>query len=216
MKKFLSLLFAVILIALVLSSCSLSIKDLKNDDTDTGIIPGENELPIIPPNVGITKTTELQLTYAYDHVTLAETGEKIASLLVANGYLNNGFGSVTIPNDATAGDIIVVKHTGEIVTQESYPSMMNLKNGTLKSYSVKYAEVIHLTGDEIDAQKIRSNYDFEKEYVIIDKTGRFVSLDEYKGTDLYLVEDQEKVAAQEYGDHQPLPIACMLAYNPRG
>lgn len=50
MKKFLSLLFAVILVVFVLSSCSLSIKDLKNDDTDTGITPGKNELPIIPPN----------------------------------------------------------------------------------------------------------------------------------------------------------------------
>ncbi len=50
MKKILSLLFAVILIALTLSSCSLSIKDLKREDTDTGITPGKNELPIIPAN----------------------------------------------------------------------------------------------------------------------------------------------------------------------
>ena len=222
MKKFLSLLFAVILVVFVLSSCSLSIKNPGGDDTEsdtnnnTGINPGENELPGIPLGPTSTKTTSLQLTYAYDHITLAETGEKIASLLVAGGYLNNGFGSVELPKDCAAGDIILIRHTGEIVTQESYPSMMNLKNGTLKSYSVKYAEVIHLTGDEINAQEIRSSYDFAKEYVIIDKTGRCVTLDEFKGTDLYLVKDQERIAMQFPGVDSPLPIACMLAYNPRG
>ena len=47
MKKLISLLLVVIF-ALTLSSCSLSIKDLTNKDTDTGIDPGENEFPIIP------------------------------------------------------------------------------------------------------------------------------------------------------------------------
>lgn len=54
MKKILPMLLAAILIVLTLSSCSLSIKDLGSDDTEsdtstnTGITPGENELPGIP------------------------------------------------------------------------------------------------------------------------------------------------------------------------
>lgn len=214
MKKILTLLLALMLSVLTLSSCSLSIKDLIRDDTDTEIIPGENEFPIVPPS-SESKTTNLQLTYVYDHTTLAETGEKLASLLVEYGYLMNGFGSVEIPKDATAGDIIVVKHTGEIQVQESYPSMINLKNGTLKSYSIEYAEVIHLSGDEINAQEIKSNYDLISLNVITDKTGRFVSLDDYQGEDLYLVVDKKKQALNPTANDQPTPIACMLAYNPR-
>lgn len=223
MKKFLSLLFAVILIALTFSSCSLSIKNMISDNTDTDsstggadIIPGDNELPGIPLGPTVAKAAKLKLTYAYDHSTLAETGEKIASLLVEYGYLMDGFGSVQIPKDATAGDMILIMHTGEIVVQESYPSILNLKNGTLKSYSIEYANVIHLSGDEINAQQIKDDYDFENPYVIIDKMGRFVTLDEYDGNDLYLVEDQERIGVQGGGDDSPLPISCMLAYNPRG
>ncbi len=216
MKKFLSLLLVISLLALTLSSCSLTIKDLMGADkgTDT-ITPGENELPLIPPSSqGSTKTADLQFTYAYDHTTLAATGEKLATLLVAGSYLMNGFSSVNIPEDAVAGDIITIKYTGEIVTQESYPAMTNLKNGTLKSYSIKYAEVIHLTGDEINAENIKSEYDFEKSYVIIDKVGRFVSLESYSGKELYLVVDQQKMINQD-SDDMPVPIACMLAYDPR-
>ena len=211
MKKLISLLLVAIF-ALTLSSCSLSIKDLINKDTDTGIVPGENEFPIIPASG--EKTTSLQLNYVYDHSTLAETGEKIASLLVAGSYLMDGFSSVTIPKNAVAGDILVIKHTGELVTSTSYPSMTNLKKGTVKSFSVTYAEVICLSGDEISREIMESEYDLENTNVILDKVGRFVSLESYSGKELYLVVDQQKMINQD-SDDMPVPIACMLAYNPR-
>lgn len=209
MKKLISLLLVVIF-ALTLSSCSLSIKDLINKDTDTGIVPGENEFPIIPATS--EKTTSLQLNYAYDHSSLADTGERIASLLVNGSYLMDGLSSVTVPKDAVAGDILVIKHTGELVTNTSYPGMTSLKNGTVKSFSVTYAEVICLNGDEINAEQIKSEYSLSTENVIIDKVGRFVTLDDYDGEELYLVVDQQKLCNCE---DEPKPIACMLAYNPR-
>ena len=222
MKKFLSLFLVIVLLLLALSSCSLGTKNSDGDDTDSDnpndIVPGLNELPGIPvkPSSGETKTKNLQFTYVYDHSKLADTGEKIAALLVEGGYLMGGFESVIIPKDVVAGDVITIKYTGEILTDTSHPGMTFITGGNLKTYSIKYSEVIHLTGEEIDAQRINSEYDLSSTNVIIDKVGRFVPLEEFEGEDLYLVLNQEKAASLSEGDDQPTPIACMLAYNPRG
>ena len=163
-------------------------------------------------------TSYLQYTYDYGwHVTGKLT------LLCDDGYLDNSFGRIEVPNDIVAGDIIKIVHTGEIWTELSYPGSHGLRNGEVISYSFEYAHVIHLTGEAFSIEKIKGCYDYKDAYVIIDRTGKYVSLDEYTGTEIYLVTDQQKYAKiyesidpeQEGVPDVNYPIAAMFAYNPR-
>jgi histidinol-phosphate/aromatic aminotransferase/cobyric acid decarboxylase-like protein len=92
----------------------------------------------------------------------------------------------------------VIKHTGELVTNTSYPGVTNLKNGTVKSFSMSYAEVICLSGDEINAEQIKSEYSLSTENVIIDKVGRFVTLDDYDGEELYLALKEHGILVRHF------------------
>ena len=165
-------------------------------------------------------TTTLQYTYDYGWHVLGKL-----TLLCDDGYLDNSFGRIEVPNDIVAGDIIKIVHTGEIWTQESYPSTHGLYNGHLISYSFEYAPVIHLTGEAYSIEFIKSSYDLDEEYVIVDRVGNFVPLDEYNGDEIYLVIDQKRLPDygwnEDFSDldvEQPdkiIPIASMFAYNPR-
>ena len=158
-----------------------------------------------------------QLNFIYSH-ELSAIGEPLASLLVDDCYLGGDF-DIEFPDDITAGDTITVEYVGTISVQESYPGRMIL-DGEVLSYSFNYADVIHLSGEEFSIENIKNNYEYKKARVIIDREGRYVSLNEYTGNEIYLVTDQEAL----YGDLEgiqdlpsPLvmPVACMLAYNPR-
>ena len=165
-------------------------------------------------------TTTYQYTYDYGEHILGEL-----TLLCKGGYLSSSFGAIERPKDIVAGDIIKIVYTGKIMTQESYPSTHLLTNGRVISYSFEYASVIHLEGDEFSIEKIKSCYDYRYDYVILDRTGKYISLDEYTGTEIYLVTDQKRLPDYGWnGDfsdldvEQPdkiIPIASMFAYNPR-
>lgn len=166
-----------------------------------------------------TRTTYFQYTYDYGWHILGKL-----TLLCKGGYFGNSFGTIERPEDIVAGDIIKLVHTGEIWTQESYPSRHGLSNdGHLISYSFEYAHVIHLTGEAFSIEKIKGCYDYKDAYVILDRTGKYVSLDEYTGTEIYLVTDQQRYAKifenidpeMEAVPDVNYPIASMFAYDPR-
>ena len=165
-------------------------------------------------------TTYFQYTYDYGWHILGKL-----TLLCDGGHFNSSFGTIERPKDIVAGDIIKLVHTGEIWTEESYPSSHGLYNGNLISYSFEYAPVIHLMGEAYSIEFIKNSYDLDEEYVILDRVGNFVPLDEYNGDEIYLVIDQKRLPDYGWnGDfsdldvEQPnkiIPIASMFAYNPR-
>ncbi|MBO5261974.1 MAG: hypothetical protein J6B45_02910 [Clostridia bacterium] len=159
-------------------------------------------------------TTELQMNYIFWYKIFAPTWERLATLVIDNGFLEDGFEDIVLPDDIVAGDIVTIKNTGEWLNRQVYLlSHWSLIKGEVVDFTVEYADVLHLTGEDFDISKIKENYDFTDNYVILDREGRFVTLDEYTGNEIYLVADQKRLAL--YNEGEKYPIACMLAYNPR-
>ncbi|MBE6674636.1 MAG: hypothetical protein E7596_05980 [Ruminococcaceae bacterium] len=155
-------------------------------------------------------TSRLPVTYAYG----CSWSDDIpyAVLLFDDSYLSGGFGTINVPEDITAGDILNIVHTGYILTQETYPGSSFLIDGEVLSYSFTYADVIHLEGEDFSIERIKNDYLHRNymPYVILDRSGRYISLDQYIGDEIYLVVDTEK--SNKDGK---IPVACLLAYNPR-
>lgn len=230
MKKLLSLTLALMLVLFILSSCVIlspnsTVTETKTDtEANTITTTNTNTDEIKEPEADKTDlpTISFSFTYDYGFHKQDENGEPIASLLVDGGYLRGGFEGIEIPDDIVAGDVITIKYTGgEIITQETYPSHTYLYDGEVISYSFDYADVIYYDNMSLKQQKNNLNqiYDFEDSYVILNKTGKFVSLDEYEGEELYLVTDhieyQEVKEQLSNTGSTKYPIACMLAFDPR-
>lgn len=217
MKKLLSLTLALMLVLSIISSC-VSFRPL-DSSTNTLSETQTNTQTSAETNTSNTpQASVISWQFNYDY---GFHRENIVTLLVASSKLMTGFENVTIPDDIVAGDIINIEYTGKILTELSYPGSTSLYNGEVKSYSFTYANVIHLEGEELALQmpNIKLIYDFSDSYVILDRSGKYVSLDEYEGDELYLVTDQEKyekIKEQIEDDVSgKYPVACMLAYNPR-
>ena len=192
--------------------------------TEDSIEPPKEDEPQDPKDpTEKVNTVTWQFNYDYGDwiITPAPSYEPRADLLVDYGNLGRGFDGVVIPDDIVAGDTITIEYTGEITILESYPARIQL-DGEVKSYSFGYAEVTHYEGEDFSIEHIKACYDYKDAYVILDRSGRYVKLDEYTGNEIYLVTDQKKLYGDDLGGIQDLkaplkhPIACMLAYNPRG
>ena len=214
-----------------------SVTDTSKDETTVGStdtsMGGTTEDSIEPPKEGEPQdpkdptekvhTVTWQLNYDYGDWIITPDPSYVpsANLLVDYGNLGRGFDGVVIPDDIVAGDTITIEYTGEITILESYPARIQL-DGEVKSYSFGYAEVTHYEGSEFSIERIKDCYDYKDAYVILDRSGKYVKLDEYTGNEIYLVTDQKKLYGDDLGGIQDLkaplkyPIACMLAYNPRG
>ncbi|MBO5338340.1 MAG: hypothetical protein J6A96_01420 [Clostridia bacterium] len=218
MKKLLSLTLTFLIILSLFSSCVIHIPT--NNKTDSGTnTANTNTTTDNSPDKVEGNVSKLQFNYDYGfHI------ENKLTLLVDSSHLGRGFESIEIPDDIVAGDIINIVHTGSIVTLESYPGQSYLENGEVISYSFSYAYVIHYMKETFNIETIKSSYDYDDAYVILDRTGKYVSLDEYTGDEIYLVVDQEKYQYKQNGassnadkeaPDEIIPIASMFAYNPR-
>lgn len=134
--------------------------------------------------------------------------EGLATLLVDGGKLFGDFESIVIPKDIVAGDIITIEYTGICITEMTYPSSIHLY-GEVISYSFSYANVIPVSIENLTGEMLL-DYDAPNNYVILDRSGRYTTLDKYEGDTVYLVEEPFKKT-----DDSALYVACMLAYNPR-
>ena len=137
--------------------------------------------------------------------------EDSVTLLVNYGHLSDDFGQITIPKDIVAGDTITINYTGSYTILESYPSSIGL-SGEVISYSFSYSNVISMFTENL-TEEMLLEYDAPNNYVILDRSGRFTTLDKYEGEMVYLVEDQREL--KQRAEDTPIYIACMLAYNPR-
>lgn len=86
------------------------------------------------------------------------------------------------------GDEVVVKYSGEMLLQETYPSTVVFQGGELKSVKVTKAEIIRVKYDGVTVKPIgKEELGGEMpEYVIKDLGGSFAALEEFEAdTTLY-------------------------------
>jgi hypothetical protein len=95
---------------------------------------------------------------------------------------------------------------------------MGLYNGEVVSYFIEYATVLHLKDESFSVEKIKDYYSYKNDYVILNRSGEYVELDEYTGNEIYLVISQsagDLSDVKEESSSTKALVACMLAYNPR-
>ena len=205
------------MITALLASCGTPVNTNTGSDTGTNTSTDDSNVPTVPKPEPEIYTSTWQFTYEFFWDRSVLIGEPYACLLVDNMELV-GFDGITIPTDIIAGDTITVQYTGSISVENNDIMEKMCLDGNVVSYAFGYANVAHLSGDDFSIEDIKENYDYENAYVILDRYGRFTTLDEYKGNEIYLVADQKRL--QEFGEDEEgqtakYPIACMLAYNPR-
>ena len=170
-----------------------------------------------------TKEHTLVLNYGFvfNHIKNQE-GEDLAKLLLNDGYYT--FSSeITIDRPVVAGDQLSITFDGEYeaICRETYPAQCTI-TGTIKSYHLIKTQVLGLLVDGASmATAIRnSGYVLDNEYVILDKEGRYTSLDEYEGSEVFLSYNQRKMEEEctcpEGAMCEPCPvyISQLYAYNP--
>ena len=162
-------------------------------------------------NADKINTVTWQFDYAYWDYYETLTGETNTELLVDGGILGGDFDGIVIPKDITAGDTITINYTGSYTVLETYPSHIGL-NGEVISYSFSYTNVIPIFAENL-TEEMLLEYDAPNNYVILDRGGRFTTLDKYEGETVYLVEDQREL--RQRTEDTPFYVACILAYNPR-
>ena len=240
MKKYLSLLLLALMTLAFLVSCSdphnnntSSYDDsITQDSTNQNGITvdssttGNSQAPVVPPEDSSTtdntqtpdapstekiNTVTWQFDYAYWDSSETLTGESNTKLLVDGGILGGDFDGIVIPKDITAGDTITINYTGSYTILETYPSYISL-NGEVISYSFSYTNVIPVFTENL-TEEMLLEYDAPNNYVILDRGGRFTTLDKYEGQLVYLMEDRREL--RQRTEDTPFYVACMLAYDPR-
>ncbi|MDY2724163.1 MAG: hypothetical protein SOV25_01020 [Candidatus Onthovivens sp.] len=116
---------------------------------------------------------ETRLTYNLDFNLDSEK----ATILLKGGYLSSSL-NIKIEEDIIPGDQLIIKHTGDLLIQESYPSKIDIYNGNVVSY-----KLIKTTVEEVNLELIDEiNFPL---FVIIDKEYHFIPYKDYKGNILY-------------------------------
>ena len=116
---------------------------------------------------------ETRLTYNLDFNLDSEK----ATILLKGGYLSSSL-NIKIDEDIIPGDQLIIKHTGDVTIQESYPSKIDIYNGNVVSYKLKKTIVEEVNLELIDEINFPP-------FVIIDKEYHFIPYKDYKGHILY-------------------------------
>ena len=173
-------------------------------------------------SVNKERTLVLDYGFVFNHIQ-NQNGEQLAKLLLDDSYYS--FPSeIKIEDPIVAGDQLSITFDGEFdgICLETYPAQCTI-TGTIKSYHLVQTQVIGMLVDEASvATAIRnSGYLLDNEYVILDKEGRYTSLDDYDGSNIFLSVNQRKMTeyctCPEGAQCGPCPIyiSQLYAYNPR-
>ena len=168
------------------------------------------------------RTLVLDYGFVFNHIQ-NQDGEQLAKLLLDDSYYS--FPSeIKIDEPIVAGDQLSITFDGEYdgICLETYPAQCTI-TGTIKSYHLIQTEVLGLLVDGASmAVAIRnSGYLLDNEYVILDKEGRYTSLDEYNDSNIFLSVNKKKTegycTCPEGAVCEPCPIyiSQLYAYNPR-
>ena len=74
----------------------------------------------------LTNIKETRLTYNLDFNLDSEK----ATILLKGGYLSSSL-NIKIDENIIPGDQLIIKHTGDVTIQESYPSKIDIYNGNV-------------------------------------------------------------------------------------
>ena len=116
---------------------------------------------------------EAKLTYNLDFNLDSEK----ATILLKGGYLSSAL-NIKIDEDIIPGDQLIIKHTGDLFIQESYPSKIDIYNGNVVSYKLNKTTVEEVNLELIDEINFPP-------FGIIDKEYHFIPYKDYKGNILY-------------------------------
>lgn len=161
----------------------------------------------------------LDATFVFDYLE-NEENEKLASLLFNGGYYS--FPSeIKIDKTLVAGDQLSITFNGDysVTCQEIYPSKCVVE-GEIKSYTlietrIRSMHIDHVTIKDI-ADEFQKSYKLDNQYVILDREGRYTTLDSYEGHDLWLSENKRKmIDFNACLEGSPIYIAGLYAYDPR-
>ena len=176
-----------------------------------------------------TKEHTLVLNYGFvfNHIKTQE-GEDLAKLLLNDSYYS--FSSeIKIDRPIVAGDQLSITFDGEYeaICREIYPAQCDV-TGKIKKYSLIETQILGMQIDAVEgaganaiANDLRNGYILDNEFVILDETGRYTSLDEYNGNTLFLSYNLQKMndncSCPEGAMCGPCPvyISALYAYNPR-
>lgn len=166
----------------------------------------------------------LDAAFVFEHLE-NEENEKLASLLFNGGYYSFS-NEIKIDKTLVAGDQLNITFNGDysVICQEIYPSKCVVE-GEVKSYTlietrVRSMHVDHVTIKDI-ADEFKKGYTLDNEYVILDREGRYTTLDSYEGHDLWLSENKRKMTELNtcpegiQCEPSPIYIAGLYAYDPR-
>ena len=121
----------------------------------------------------LTNIKETRLTYNLDF----NLDNEKATILLKGGYLSSSL-NINIDEDIIPGDQLIIKHTGDLLIQESYPSKIDIYNGNVVSY-----KLIKTIVEEVNLELI-DEINFPP-FVIINKEYHFIPYKYYKGNILY-------------------------------
>ena len=116
---------------------------------------------------------ETRLTYNLDF----NLDNEKATILLKGGCLSSSL-NIKIDEDIIPGDQLIIKHTGDLLIQESYPSKIDIYNGNVVSYKLKKTVVEEVNLELIDEINFPP-------FVVIDKEYHFIPFEDYKGYILY-------------------------------
>ncbi len=121
----------------------------------------------------LIEVKETRLTYNLDF----NLDDEKATILLKGGYLSSSL-NIKIDEDIIPGDQLIIKHTGDLLIQESYPSKIDIYNGNVVSYKLNKTIVEEVNLELMDEINFPS-------FVIIDKEYHFIPFKDYKGNVLY-------------------------------
>lgn len=169
------------------------------------------------------RTLVLTAGFIFDH--MQNEGEPVAELLFDQSYYT--FSSdIELDKPLVAGDQLIITFDGKYnaVCAEIYPAQCTVK-GKIKDYYVQETYIVEITREDDEtsdiAQAVKRQYILDNEYVILDEEGRYTSLDEYNGDQLYLsynrkeAEDNCHCPKGALCGPCPMYIAGIYAFNPR-
>lgn len=161
----------------------------------------------------------LDAAFVFDYLE-NEENEKLASLIFNGGYYSFP-NEIKIDKTLVAGDQLSITFNGDysVTCQEIYPSKCVVE-GEVKSYTlietrIRSMHIDHVTIKDI-ADEFKKSYKLDNEYVILDREGRYTTLDSYEGHDLWLSENKRKmIDFNACLEGSPIYIAGLYAYDPR-
>ncbi len=220
----------ILLSSLLLASCGSQNSELGFPSSNQSLDPASGSTsaaPTILPTEASEgdETLVLDLTLVYGHIQ-KEDGTNIAPLLYNHSYYSfKGTGSVDKPEKAlVAGDQVYITFDGayEGICLMTYPSQCTIE-GDIISTRYEYAEVQKEEVASVDgllSVYLHASYGFARDFIILDPSGAYIPLDEYRGDEVYVTSDlnaMSKITCPEgaYCEPSLYPIAGIYAYDPR-